>query len=132
MNKVVQINQKKTYSVEDVDQLLPLLNKITAAASSEVRSLIDQIDSIAGKNESAVVEIELQINAIITRWQSKIEKLGAEPKGLWIADFDFGKGFLCWKFPESKISAWHGYDEGYSCRKPIEKRVDRTGAEPQM
>jgi hypothetical protein len=28
--------------------------------------------------------------------------------------------FLCWQFGEPAVTHWHGVDEGYAGRKPIE------------
>jgi len=34
--------------------------------------------------------------------------------------------YLCWKLGEERIAFWHGVDEGYAGRKPL----DEPGAEP--
>ena len=52
-------------------------------------------------------------------WAEKIMQLGAEPKGLWLVDFDSGSGYYCWRYPEADVGFFHGYDDGYSGRVPI-------------
>jgi hypothetical protein len=62
-------------------------------------------------------------------WQSKVEKLGGDPKGLWLVDFDCGIGYFCWKFPEEKLNHFHGYTEGFKSRLPVDENFDATMAE---
>jgi len=102
--------------LSEARSLLPIIYRFTEEASREVKMSINRIDAYSDKSHPAVVQIEEEINTVIQRWQSKIEKLGAEPKGLWMADFDNGEGYFCWKFPENEISHWHGYQDGFSGR----------------
>gem|GEM_PF-5934521 len=62
-----------------------------------------------------------ELNLAIEKWQKKVERLGGEPQGLWIVDFDNGQGYFCWKFPEAKIGFWHGYEDGFSKRIALQK-----------
>jgi hypothetical protein len=32
---------------------------------------------------------------------------------------------LCWKYGEEKIEFWHGTEEGFAGRKPIDERILR-------
>jgi hypothetical protein len=32
---------------------------------------------------------------------------------------------LCWKYGEEKIEFWHGMEEGFKGRKPIDERILR-------
>lgn len=101
---------------QEVSQLLPLVYRLTEEAQSEVRKIINFIDAHADKKSRVVRDLEARLNEIVTRWQIKIEKLGGEPKGLWLADFDSGDGYFCWKFPETEINYWHGYQDGFTGR----------------
>lgn len=116
-----EINVKKKFSFSELNRLIPLVLKLTDAAQLEVNHLLSRIDSKSKLRNSLEKnqELEYQINGIIDRWESKIEKLGGYPKGLWLADFDSGEGFYCWKFPEPEIQFYHGYQDGFSGRKPI-------------
>ncbi|MBV2169407.1 MAG: DUF2203 domain-containing protein [Bdellovibrio sp.] len=120
MENVVEINRKKFFTLQEARQLLPLIYRMTEDSSREVKAHLNRIDAYSDKAHPSVAAIEEQINAIIDRWQVKIEKLGAEPKGLWMADFDNGDGYFCWKFPEVEINHWHGYQDGFSGRILIE------------
>lgn len=120
MENVVEINRKRIFSLEEARSLLPLVYRMTDDSSREVKQLLNRIEALADKTHPTALRIEAEINAIIDRWQVKMEKLGADPKGLWMADFDNGEGYYCWKFPENEINHWHGYQDGFSGRIVIE------------
>lgn len=120
METIFEINRRKTFTAEQVDEVLPLIYRITEISCREVQSHINRMDALNGENEKTILEIETEISQVISKWQAKIEKLGGSPKGLWIADFDSGSGYYCWKFPELKIQYWHGYQDGFTGRRKIE------------
>jgi hypothetical protein len=37
---------------------------------------------------------------------------------------------LCWKLGEEKITHWHGVDEGYAGRKPIDETITKVKKKP--
>ncbi|HEX7674525.1 MAG TPA: DUF2203 domain-containing protein [Bdellovibrio sp.] len=117
---MIEINRKKTFTLVEARQLLPIVYRLTEESSREVRAHVNRIEAFSDKSHPSVTVIEAQINAIIERWQVKIQKLGGEPKGLWMADFDNGKGYFCWKYPETEINHCHGYQDGFSGRIVIE------------
>lgn len=120
MENVIEINRKKTFTLEEARRLLPVVYRMTEESCKEVKTHLNRIDAFADKTHPSVASIEAEINLIIDRWQSKIEKLGGDPKGLWMADFDNGDGYYCWKYPETEINFWHGYQDGFSGRIVIE------------
>jgi hypothetical protein len=122
VKNVIEINRKKVFLHHEVSRLLPLIYRLTEESQQEVRKIINFIDAHADKKCRAVRELEARLNEIVTRWQIKIEKLGGEPKGLWLADFDGGGGYFCWKFPETEICYWHGYQDGFSGRTMIKEK----------
>ncbi len=115
------------FKIEEAQQLLPIVFKLTKRYSEKVTSLMDRIHLIEGKSPQLEDKIEGQINDFIQDWQNKMTKLGGLPKGLWLLDFDSGDGYFCWKYPERKIQFWHQYQDGFSKRVSIEKYIqDRT------
>ncbi|MBK9324602.1 MAG: DUF2203 domain-containing protein [Bdellovibrionaceae bacterium] len=122
MNDVVEINRRKVFLQHEVASLLPLIYRLTDEAQHEVKKIVNFIEAHSDKTSSAVHELEARLSDIVTRWQSKIEKLGAQPKGLWLADFDSGDGYFCWKFPETEICYWHGYQDGFTGRILIKEK----------
>lgn len=120
MEKVVAINIKKKFTLAEAQDLLPLIIKITKDSSEHVKPLISQAEVLSTyPRDERLDSLEARINELVERWQTKIEKLGALPKGLWLVDFDNGQGYFCWKFPERKILYQHGYQDGFSGRIKI-------------
>lgn len=121
-DRIIEINRRSVFTLEEAQELLPIIYKITKAYSQKVQVMIDRLDSLAAHSESQASCLEAQANQLIQEWQCKVQKLGALPKGLWIADFDSGDGYFCWKFPERGIEYWHKYSDGFSKRVHVQER----------
>jgi hypothetical protein len=120
---VICINRWSLFSLAEARVLLPVVFRITKAYSQKVEVLIERLDALSGQNEDLITSIETQVNHLIQDWQNKVQKLGAMPKGLWIADFDSGDGYFCWKFPERTIEHWHNYNDGYTKRMSVSEKA---------
>jgi hypothetical protein len=131
-NSIIEINRRSVFSLEEAQEVLPVIFKLTKTYSQKVESLIARIDSLGGSSETLTDAIEAQVNSLIQEWQCKIQKLGALPKGLWIADFDSGDGYFCWKFPERGIEFWHKYSDGYSKRVRVSERFRPINLEERL
>lgn len=125
---VIEINGPSVFKLEEARALLPVIYRITKTASEKVDLMIDRIEALGGRNEALAADIERQINGIIQDWQGKVERLGGLPKGLWIADFDSGTGYYCWKYPESTIEYWHKYSDGFSKRIHVDDLAPSVSA----
>lgn len=116
MVEIINCNTIRNFSLEEAQNLLPLVYRLTGDTAKKSKYLMGCIDALPDKKSVRALEIQSQINELIDRWQNKIERLGAKPKGLWLADFDNGNGYYCWKFPEVKILYKHGYQDGFTGR----------------
>jgi len=62
---------------------------------------------------------------------AEIDSIGVQVKDLdlGLLDFPCAVGdeivLLCWKYGEEKIGFWHGLEEGFRGRKPIDERILR-------
>jgi hypothetical protein len=62
---------------------------------------------------------------------AEIDSIGVQVKDLDIGLLDFPcvvEGqiiLLCWKLGEKSITHWHGTQEGFASRKPIDERIAR-------
>ena len=120
MEKIVSIHQKKrTFSLEEAQELVPLVYRMSQHVQSSLQPILNQIEAIKPFDQKQAQLLELEIQHLIERWQNKMKSLGLVPKGCWLVDFDNGKGYFCWKYPESEIKFWHGYNDGFSARKPV-------------
>lgn len=120
MNNVIELNRRRVFTQAEAQELLPIVWRITKQYSSQVQTLINRLEAINGKNQEFADKLEHEVNTLVHEWQSKLERLGVHTKGLWVADFDAGDGYFCWKFPEETIGFWHRYTDGFSGRVKVE------------
>lgn len=114
---VIEILGPRRFTLAEASRLLPLVYRLTDDVSREVKGLVHCLETLPDKKSDRALELEARVDGLIQKWQGKINKLGAHPKGLWLVDFDHGAGYFCWKFPETAISYEHGYQDGFSGRK---------------
>lgn len=119
MSNLIQLfKTKELFTLASARDILPLVIKITKKYKDEINQLLvtqtnSHPDSITYQTHQNAV------NAKVLEWQTKIAKLGAEGKGLWLVDFDCGTGYYCWKFPEDSLEYFHNYTEGFLSRRKI-------------
>ena len=118
---VITINRRGVFSLEEARSILPVVRRITTECSAKVELLIARLETLQLNQTDTICALEKQVNDLIQTWNDKIRKLGAEPRGLWVVDFNSGEGYYCWKHPEIDILYWHSYEDGYSGRKPLAK-----------
>lgn len=101
----------KTYTLKDARRLLPWLDEVSKDAYEKIISL-----RRLRLDEQSMQE---QVGRIIHYWAETVLKLGAIPKQPFKVDFDSGKDYYCWQFPEKDISHRHAYHAGDAGRKKI-------------
>src|SRR5471030_2071844 len=116
MGSVFEFNRKKVFSITEARELLPIIKRITEESESRVKGLLNLLGSQIDRETERSKTLEEKINRHVSDWQTKISKLGAEGKGLWLVDFDCGTGYFCWKFPEESLDHFHSYTEGFQAR----------------
>lgn len=110
MGEVVTINQKLFFTLTEARRILPIIRRLTKRAHDEVKRLGTQISLVDDADKKKVMEEE--VYKTFKGWHRKVTKLGCEAKGMWLVDFDSGQGYYCWRYPESGINHFHGYDDG--------------------
>ncbi len=104
-------------------ELGPLIEALGGADVS-VGILHDGKDAPAGRERDA--ERLRRLAGEITDAVSRVNELGCLVKDLDLGLVDFyamqeGEPvFLCWQFGEPAVTHWHGVDEGYAARRPLE------------
>jgi hypothetical protein len=110
--------KRRLFSLTQARALLPLVQEMTAEAVRHAEELADALDSIAEDDpERPVLGAELKM--VADDWAARIREMGLEARGLWLVDFDNGEGYYCWQHPESSVSHYHGYEEGFAGRMKI-------------
>lgn len=120
MDNIFELKAQSVFSADQVRKVLPTIYRVTEDSNKELKALMNQIKALGAGYNPRISELEDQVNAVVEKWNHKVSRLGAKPKGVWMADFDNGQGFYCWKFPETDILHFHGYNEGFTGRKRLE------------
>lgn len=120
VDQIVHSEGKKIFSITDAQTLLPLIYRITEVSNNKVSDLFNKQKSLKGSNVILAENLDQKISEEVKVWQGKLIRLGVIPKGMWLADFDNGNNYYCWKFPETEIRYFHGYKDGFSGRIEIQ------------
>jgi len=107
------------WSLDAARQLLPDVRRRTAEAVAEVEALVPQRER-SPEGTAARQALEERIQRAVSRWIRAMEALGVEVKGAWLVDFDNGRGYYCWRWPEERLEYFHGYEEGFAGRVRIQ------------
>jgi hypothetical protein len=142
---------QRTFTLQEAQVLLPVLKSLLKQAI-DGKKLIETIESefqeLAQKiflSGGLLVEIgrmaarraerdktEQRIKDVL----AEIDATGVQVKDLDIGLLDFpcvvdGKIILlCWKVGEDRITHWHGLEEGYAGRKPIDETITKVKKKP--
>jgi len=137
----------KTFTLDEAQSLLPVLQslvrtairakKVIEEAEAEQQALqhrvflhggmfLDIVPLARRKAERAKAEQRIKDTL------AEIDSIGVQVKDLDIGLLDFPcevEGqviLLCWKLGEKSITHWHGTQEGFAGRKPIDERIARA------
>jgi len=122
------------YTPQNANKALPEVKRLfenivmqknhVVALQEELQGIID-----SGSPFEGFIKKKQELNAAVTNLYKAIEHL--ETTGVVIKSVDEGlldfpskrfdeEVWLCWKVGESKIKFWHGKEEGFMGRKPLE------------
>ena len=87
--------------------------------SPRSRTLLEQRER-EGATAPSAEQLDAQVAKVTSDWARAMEALGLEVKGLWLVDFDNGSGYYCWRWPETELAYFHGYEEGFAGRVRIQ------------
>ena len=138
----------RTFTLDEAQMLLPILDSLLKQAING-KKLIEDVDAelqetahrvfLNGGTLLNVVHLakrKAEREKAIRRIKdalAEIDATGVQVKDLDIGLLDFPckvEGeilLLCWKLGESTITHWHGTNEGFGGRKPIDERIANAG-----
>lgn len=138
---------ERTFTLDEAQSLLPVLESLLRTAISAKKTLdeadaeqqalqhrvflnggmlLDIVPLARRKAERAKAEQRIK-DAL-----AEIDSIGVQVKDLGIGLLDFpcevdGQTILlCWKLGEKAITHWHGMQEGFAGRKPIDERIAKA------
>jgi len=137
----------RTFSLDEAQSLLPVLESLLRSAVS-AKKLMDEIDG-----EQQALHHRIFLNGgtfldVVPLARRKAERTKSEQRakdaleeinsiGVQVKDLNMGlldfpcevDGqiiLLCWKLGEKVITHWHGTEEGFAGRKPINERIAKA------
>lgn len=137
----------RTFTLDEAQSLLPVLESLLRTAMN-AKNLIEKDDA-----EQQALHHRIFLNGgmfldIVPLARRRAERAKAEQRakdavaeidsiGVQVKDLDIGlldfpcvvEGqivLLCWKLGEKSITHWHGTQEGFAGRKPIDQRITRA------
>ncbi len=137
---------ERTFTLEEAHSLLPVLEsrlraaidgkKLMEEVGAELQELNHRIFLNGGTHVDVVPLARRKSERAKAEQRAKdalaeIDAIGVQVKDLNIGLLDFPCEvdgqiiLLCWKLGEKSISHWHGMDEGFAGRKPIDERIAR-------
>ena len=136
----------KTFTLDQAHRLLPVLKSLLKR-SMEGKQLIEQVEKELQDVRHRILlsgGLSVDVPALAHRRAQRdkalqevkdsiaeISSIGVQVKDLDIGLLDFPCALedevvlLCWRYGEEKIQYWHGLEEGFKGRKPIDQRILR-------
>lgn len=137
----------KTFTLQEAQTMLPVLQGLLRS-TMDAKTLIEEVENelqMLSQDIFLFGGMMVDVKKVALRKAEKekalqrakdtvaeINAIGVQVKDLDIGLLDFpckvGEEviLLCWKLGESSITHWHGMDEGFANRKPIDERIART------
>ena len=137
----------RTFTLNEAQSLLPVLESLLRAAIS-AKKIVDEADAeqqalqhrvfLAGGMFLDVVPLarkkadRAKAEQRVKDALAEIDSTGVQVKDLNIGLLDFpceveGQSILlCWRLGEKAITHWHGVQEGFAGRKPIDQRIAKA------
>ena len=110
----------RSWSLATARAVISEVRRLTAAAVDAVEVLEAQRGEVGSGHAAGKAALEQELSRAISAWVRAMEALGVEVKGRWLIDFDNGRGYYCWRWPEEGLDYFHGYDEGFAGRVRIQ------------
>jgi hypothetical protein len=138
----------RTFSLHEAQAMLPVLESLLRA-SIEAKQKIEEVEAELQHVQERIfldggtlLNVKLWARRAAERDKAlrtakdaiaEINAIGVQVKDLDMGLLDFPckveSGeivLLCWKLGETSITHWHGVEEGYAGRKPIDERIQRA------
>ena len=138
--------KQKTFTLKEAQALLPVLRSLIKRAMGD-KGVIEAVEKQLQDLKYRILlsgGLFVDVPAVARRRAERdrafqdikdtlaeIDAIGVQVKDLDIGLLDFPCAvddeivLLCWKYGEDRIEFWHGMEEGFKGRKPIDERILR-------
>jgi hypothetical protein len=140
------MSKMKTFTLEEAQSLLPVLKSLLNRAIHGKKVMEETAKEFEDLKHRILLSGGLFVDIVhAARRRAELDKAIQEAKdamaeidaiGVQVKDLDIGLldfpcvvddeiVLLCWKSGEEKIEFWHGIEEGFRGRKPIDERITK-------
>lgn len=113
----------RIFSLAEAQSVFPLVQAITQKHKVELEPQQLRLNKILA-NDPRRPRMENEYQAVVRRWRTKIEQLGATVTGLWVVEFNMGEGGLSWRHPELSLHYFRPRHAVFSDRVPLAQYID--------
>jgi hypothetical protein len=139
---------QRTFTLDEAQVLLPVLESLLRRSIAG-KQLVEKIEGefqevsqrifLAGGTRVDIAHLAVrkaEKEKTLQRVKdalAEIDSTGVQVKDLDVGLLDFPCRvrdqviLLCWKLGEKQITHWHGQEEGFKARKPIDESITRAG-----
>jgi hypothetical protein len=137
----------RTFTLDEAQSLLPVLESLLRTAI-QAKKIVEEAETEQQALEHRIFLSGGMFLNIVPLARRKAERTKAEQRvkdalaeigstGVQVKDLDIGlldfpcevdgqTILLCWKLGEKAITHWHGVEEGFAGRKPIDQRIAKA------
>ena len=137
----------RTFTLDEAQSLLPVLESLLRTAI-EAKKIVDEAETEQQALQHRIFLSGGMFLNVVPLARRKAERAKAEQRvkdalaeidstGVQVKDLEIGlldfpcevEGqtiLLCWKLGEKAITHWHGVQEGFAGRKPIDQRIAKA------
>jgi hypothetical protein len=136
----------KTFTLEEAQSLLPVLESLLKRAMEGKRSAEEVESSLSGLAQRIYLSGGMRVNAsgvakqraeiedhlkLVRESVAEIDSIGVQVKDLESGLLDFpcrlddDVVLLCWRMGETSIDHWHTMESGFQGRQPVDERFRR-------
>ena len=137
----------RTFTFDEAQSLLPVLESLLRVAMNAKKTIEEfeaELQALQHRiflNGGTLVDVVPMARRRAERGKAEqgakdalaeIDSIGVQVKDLDMGLLDFPcevEGqviLLCWRLGEKSITHWHGTQEGFAARKPIDERISRA------
>ena len=147
------MNPERTFTLSEAQALLPVLEDLLRTAmrahnrieaiEQEMQALVSRILLSGGVQIDPLhtAGLKSERERLTQQLEDAVREIGAS--GAQLKDLDLGLldfpcllggniVLLCWKIGETEIEHWHGLDEGYAHRKPLDPSMYANGSSQRV